>query len=345
VTRSSRPYNPYSVLATSITGYQPKVHGVVTGRETMVEANFLEFASQIHENSIFISGGFSKAVSQLLKTKRDGSFYWSNVDKSFVQSQDAVKPLSKDFFVGQEVVSNFFNHFQVNSELKTKAFDQFIAELSFVWNAAKVLKQQSTSEPQFLSFHFDSFNSIATQFGLKSIEFEQVINLADEVLSSFLSQTDYSFELLYLPSVTAHRDIQSILFLLQREFDFSNEELKNYPHLYLPNADAHEKSRICKRLRSYIQTPSTLVFCMFNERQVSDLSQSRIKRGIVEMDENSDVVTNSTYFEPVIYFHLFFWFFLFLIFGGVYAVYLLCSIETDKGVIATSSYVSKVPRK
>jgi len=77
---------------------------------------------------------------------------------------------------------------------------------------------------------------------------------------------------MYLPSLL-NRHVKSTLFLLEKEFKLSNGNSQQYPHLYLPNLDGNEKMRICQKLRSYIQTGSTLVFCMYSERDTQQKNQ------------------------------------------------------------------------
>jgi len=100
-----------------------------------------------------------------------------------------------------------------------------------------------------------------------------------------------------------------------------------------------EKMRICKRIRELIQSPVTKVYCMFTEED--SLSRKRYEEESFLTETNYTV---QTFFEPVQAFHLYFWFFLFLVLVLLGAIYMLVGIEVDQSIESTSSYVQKNPR-
>jgi len=305
--------------------------------------SFLEYAKKLSPQSEVISGAFAHGTSLIFGSHTGGSYHWDSETQSYQQTLDTRNP--NKFLVEKSDFDSFFDHFSVAPELRTQPFHQLAAELLFVWNAANILENSKNTQ-HYLSFHFDAIDQILRHFGANSNEIISAIKLVDQVLYSIVSRTQSSYEILYLPSVVnAHT--QSIISLLTREFDFSSQEVKYLPHLYVNGLD--EKYRICNRLRELIQTNSTLVFCMYSDH---DNNVAR-KRGIAEVDSEYDGVTdpptpiNKTngYFEPVINFHLYFWFYLFLVIVMGCGIWILCSIESDKALIATSNYVSKAPRK
>jgi hypothetical protein len=69
----------------------------------------------------------------------------------------------------------------------------------------------------------------------------------------------------------------------------------------------------------------------------------------VKRSEGSYSSANTTslaaFFGPVEAFHLYVWFFIFLVVVLIYSVYLLVGIEVDQGVSSTSAYVQKDSRR
>jgi len=343
VTETSRPYSPDSSLATAITGHHPKNHGIINGREQIRQTSFLEVASLIHPNSLVISASYFHDSSLIFKTSRDGSYYWDNVNQGFKQSSDHIESIS-ELCVGKIQFSEFFEQFSVPESFKKSwSTNILIAELLFVSNAAHYLKKQTTKSPNFLNFHFHSINLVGTEFGTRSSEFQSAITLIDTVLHHILSDNSYQYQLLFLPSLH-NEETEGQIDLLGRSFPQLN--LKHYPQIFLDRIrSGEEKRKICQRIRELIQSPTTSVHCMFTQAEVNSRREKRTTESLNYFANDDNNITVGVFFAPVQAFHLYFWFFLFLVGVTIYSIYMLLGIEVDQSLSATSAYVQKNPRK
>lgn len=333
VTRTSRPYSPASLLATTLTGQYPRSHGIIKGREPMKAShvNVMSVMAHVYPNAHVISGSYSHESALHLSSKKDGAYYWDNVKHSFKQATEVSGIPS--VLIGDIQVSAFVKAFNAQS-LFTKeswSLSMLRSELAFVWHAAAYLKDLDGT--QFLNFHFQSIDMVRQEFGIASKEVEEAVSVMDSVLATIISGK-VSYEMLYLPSLN-NEESKSQVSLLSGVFPGLN--LKTFPQIYLDSASENgEKSRMCNRIRELLQSSTTKVFCMFTQSEAN----SRLKRSEDANLATSDYTVTS-FFEPVQAFHLYFWFFLFLIVVLGYSVYLLVGIEVDQGTVATSAYVQK----
>jgi len=288
-----------------------------------------------------------------LETRRDGSYYWDNIAHAFKQAVDEEEEQSQSnnvLLVEKKDFSSFLSRFGAQDVKESWSTDMLTAELYFVWNAANRLRTEYVNNnPHFLNFHFQSISSIASEFGPQSNEFKKAVKLVDDVLFSILNDNYYSYELLFLPSIH-HEETKQQLKILADYYPELN--VKNYPQLYLDqkNIDGGKKSKICDGLRTLIQNPTNLVFCLFSYSE----ARARGKRDFAQ-DTKAPTgapttlypanVTTEEFFSPVVTLHLFLWIFIFLFLFIVYTVYLLVGIEVDAGLSTTSSYVQKNNRK
>jgi len=212
-------------------------------------------------------------------------------------------------------------------------------ELLFVYTAAKKLHTDG-AHPSFLNFHFHAFDLIVNEYGANSEEMRGAIEFVDEVLAAIIAlNKHYSYELLFLPSLQPPA-VKAQVDLIGRNFPALN--LKTWPQIRLDKVrTADEKARICARVRELIQGPATKVYCLFSQEEAQ---QTRAKRSESSF-ASSNTTTLAEFFGPVEAFHLYVWFFLFLVVVLGYSIYMLVGIEVDQGISSTSAYVQKDSRR
>jgi len=311
----------------------------VQGRESLRQVNLFDVASLVYPHAQIISGSYFHDLSHLFETKKNGAYYWDNVKHSFKQVSDEVEGAS-ELLVGQKDMHAFLKRFnRENFDGTSWPRQILIAELLFVYSAAQKLSKEP-AHPHFLNFHFHAFDLIATEYGEDSAEMRDAVLFVDEVLTAVMAKSaDFSYALLFLPSLHQPGS-KAQIDLVARHFPALN--LKSWPQIRLGDRmSGNEKARTCTRIRQLIQTAKTKVYCLFSQEESRHVHHKRSEASL----GTSNTTSLAAFFGPVEAFHLYVWFFLFLVVVLAYSVYMLVGIEVDQGISSTSAYVQKDSRR